>query len=177
MGRHRRSGIMLKRLFTALIVLGAVLGVGSRANAQYMRITTDNPADNTKLRATGTTILTISLDTNHDKDASLQTCNSHTSANCGATSTAQSLDMFSYTIALKTVGGTVSWGAFSAADAAYTDTSPQIQSATEVEINKSRPTGTFSSPGLNTLGTIPVTILTGSPRVDLQIGAGTLNPY
>ena len=36
------------------------------ASAQYMKITTDNPTDNTRMRATGTTILTITLDTNHD---------------------------------------------------------------------------------------------------------------
>src|SRR5689334_18393221 len=101
------------------------------ASAQYMKITTDNPADNTRMRASGTTILTITLDTDHDKNNALQTCNSHTIANgCGSTATGQTLDMFSYTIALKAVGGTVTFGTFSAADAAFTDTSPQIQNST-----------------------------------------------
>jgi len=124
------------------------------ASAQYMKITTDNPTDNTRMRATGTTILTITLDTNHDKNGVLQTCNSHTVLNCGALPPSNPLDMFSYTLALKAVGGTVTWGTFSGSDANYTDTSPQIQSDTEVEINKSRPTGTFTPPGLATLGTI-----------------------
>src|SRR5437899_763524 len=85
--------------------------------------------------------------------------------------------MFSYTIALKAVGGTVTWGTFTAADAAYTDTSPQIQSNTEVEINKSRPTGTFTPPGVVTLGTIPVTVVADSPAIQVQIGASTINPF
>src|SRR5437867_3258623 len=168
---------MLKRLLTTLFFVGAVLGVTSRANAQYMRILTDNPTDNTRLRASGTTILTITLDTNHDKNGSLQTCNSHSAANCGALATANPLDMFSYTLALKVVGGTVTWGTFSASDAAYTDTSPQIQSSTEVEINKSRPTGTFTAPGLASIGTLPVTLASGSPAVQVQIGASTINPF
>src|SRR6266850_2386987 len=168
---------MLKRFLTILFLVVAVLGMSSGANAQYLRILTDNPLDNTRLRATGTTILTISIDTNHDKNGTLQTCNSHTAANCGALTTAQPLDMFSYTLALKAVGGSVTWGTFSAADAAYTDTSPQIQSDTEVEINKARPVGTVTAPGLATLGTLPVTIVSASPRIEVQIGASTINPF
>src|SRR5690349_9318839 len=168
---------MLNRLLTTLFFVGAVFGLTSGANAQVMRITTDNPTDSSRLRASGTTILTITMDTNHDLNGSLQTCNSHTSVNCGAPTTGQNLDMFSYTIALKAVGGTVTWGTFSAADANYTDTSPQIQNGTEVEINKTRPVGTFTPPGLSTLGTLPVTIASGSPSIGLQIGPGALNPY
>src|SRR5882672_11649639 len=59
------------------------------ASAQYMRLISDNPADPTKMRPTGTTILTITLDTNHDKNGTLQTCNSHTAATCGAPATSQ----------------------------------------------------------------------------------------
>ncbi len=154
-----------------------LLFLTSPSAAQYMRITTDNPTDNTRLRATGTTILTITLDTNHDKNAALQTCNSHTSANCSAPATAQPLDMFGYTLALKASGGTVTWGTFTASDAAYTNSSPQIQNDTEVEINQFRPTGTFTPPGPATIGTIPVTPVTGSPFIGLQIGPGTLNPF
>jgi len=136
------------RLAVRHFVLGILISMfwAGAASAQYMRITTDNPTDNTRMRASGTTILTVTLDTNHDKGpnadgsgGALQTCNSHTTANsCGAATTTQNLDMFSYTLALKAVGGTVTFGTFSVADAAYTDTSPQIQSETEVEINKGR---------------------------------------
>src|SRR5947207_10990930 len=154
-----------------------LLCLAAPATAQYLRITTDNPTDNTRLRASGTTILTLTLDTNHDRSGSLQSCNSHTAANCGSATTTQPLDMFSYTLALKTVGGTVTWGTFTAADAAYTDTSPQIQSNAEVEINKARPVGTVTPAGLATLGTIPVTPASGAPRIDVQIGASAINPF
>ncbi len=147
------------------------------AGAQYMRLTTDNPADNTRLRLGVTNIVAITLDTNHDRNGAVQTCNSHSSLSCGAPASPNALDMFSYTIALEAVGGTVSFGTFTAADASYTDISPQIQSSTEVEINKARPTGTFTAPGLATLGTIPVTVVSGSPTVQVQIGASAINPF
>src|SRR6267142_1062410 len=149
-----------------------VLWLAAPAAAQYMRITTDNPTDNTRLRSAGTTILTITLDTNHDKSGTLQTCNTHQVAvGCpGAVGTTQPLDMFGYTIALRAVGGAVQWGTFTASDANYTNSSPQIQSNTEVEVNQCRPTGTFTPPGLATIGTIPVTILTGTPAIQLKIG-------
>src|SRR6267143_6408627 len=122
------------------------------AGAQYMRLATDNPADNTRLRLGVTNIVTITLDTNHDKNGAVQTCNSHTAASCGAPATTQPLSMFSYTLAFRVLAGEVSWGTFTASDAAYTPTTPQIQSATEVEINMARPVGTVTDPGLGTLG-------------------------
>ncbi|HXF59531.1 MAG TPA: hypothetical protein VN539_06880, partial [Candidatus Saccharimonadales bacterium] len=161
-------------------VLGLLISMffAGSATAQYMKITTDNPADNTRMRPSGTTILTITLDTNHDKNNALQTCNSHTVANgCGAPATAQPLDMFGYTLTLKAVGGTVAWGTFTASDAAYTDSSPPISNSTEIEINQFRPTGTVTAPGLATLGTLPVTPATGAPGIQVQVGPGTLNPF
>jgi len=155
-----------------------LLCLAGPAAAQYLRITTDNPADHTRLRGSGTTILTITLDTNHDRNGALQTCNSHTSANgCGSTPTAAVLDMFSYTLALKATGGTVTWGTFTPSDAAYTDAAPLISNLTEIEINKARPSGTVSPAGLNSIGTIPVTPTTGNPFIGLQVGPGALNPF
>src|SRR6267142_1521600 len=169
---RRRFDTMLKRFLTTLFLVVAVLGLATGANAQYMRIVTDNPADSTRMRTTGTTILTIRVDTNHDKSGITQTCNSHqVAAGCPfSVGTAQPLDMFGYTIALKAVGGTVQFGTFTASDANYTNSSPQIQNDTEVEVNQFRPTGTFTPPGPATLGTIPVTPLTGSPAVNLKVG-------
>ncbi|HEY2923592.1 MAG TPA: Ig-like domain-containing protein, partial [Candidatus Eisenbacteria bacterium] len=160
-----------------LFVLGLMVSMyfATPAAAQYMRITTDNPGDNTRLRASGTTILTIMLDTNHDKDASLQSCNSH-SVLCGAPATAQPLEMFSYTLDLAAVGGTVQWGTFTAADAAYTPIGADLADDQSTEINRGRPAGTFTPPGLSTLGTLPVTILTGAPRVDVARGPISVNP-
>ncbi len=153
-----------------------LLCLAGPAAAQYMKITTDNPGDNTRMRATGTTLLTITLDTDHDRNGLLQTCNSHASSNCGAPSSGEPLDMFYYTLAFKAVGGTVLWGTFTASDAAYTDISPQISNSTEIEINQFRPPETFTPAGLSTLGTLPVTVLSGSPAIQLQIGGGLLNP-
>jgi len=162
------------------IALGSLLllCLAGPAAAQYMRITTDNPFDHTRMRTSGMTILTITLDTNHDRNGALQTCNSHTAANgCGASTTVAALDMFSYTLALKAIGGTVLWGTFTPSDAAYTDVGPPISNLTEIEINQSRPAGTFTPPGLVTIGTLPVTITSGNPSIGLQIGPGALNPF
>ena len=163
------------RRWATAIVAGLAL-LASPAAAQYMKITTDNPTDNTRMRASGTTVLTITLDTNHDRDGSLQTCNSHSSPTCGV-ATSSPLDMFSYTIALRAAGGSVSWGAFTAADPNYTDIVPPLQSDTEIEINQARPPGTVTPAGLVTIGTLPVTVLSGSPSIQLVIGPGSLNPF
>jgi len=165
----------LRLILSATLLL---LSVAGPASAQYMKITSDNPSDPTRLRSSGSTLLTITLDTNHDKDGSLQTCNSHTAANCpGASTTSQPLNMFSYTLAFKAAGGTVSWGTFTPADEAYTTIIPQAQSDREVEINMARPVGTVTDPGLSTIGTIPITVVSGSPTIGLQIGPGALNPF
>src|SRR6185503_20771319 len=99
--------------------LAALLVWSVPASAQYLRITTDNPTDNTRMRATGTTILTFTLDTNHDKGpnpdgsgGAIQTCNSHTDVNCGSGTTAEPLDMGGYHLLLTAVGGTVTYGTF-----------------------------------------------------------------
>jgi len=164
------------KVFFGIGLLGAVLIWSAPADAQYMRITTDNPADSGKLRATGTTILTITLDTVHDRDGTVQFCNSHTSRNCGVPTPNQPLSLFEYTIALKAAGGTVAWGTFTPNDAAYGELSPQMSNSTEVEINRTRLTN-FDPPGLHTLGTLPVTPLSGNPEIQVQIGAGTLNTF
>src|SRR5258705_12084299 len=78
---RRRFYIMLKRLFTTLFSVVVLAGLTSVAIAQYIKVLTDNPTDNTRFRATGTTILSITLDTTHDRDGSVQSCNSHTDTN------------------------------------------------------------------------------------------------
>jgi len=163
------------------LVFGAALSIcaAGPSAAQYMKIISDNPADPTRLRASGTTILTITLDTNHDRDGSLQTCNSHSVANgCAqAIATGEPLDMFGYTVSLKAVGGTVTWGTFTAGDSAYTDILPQISNSTEIEINQFRPPETFTPAGLVTIGTLPVTVDSGSPGIQVLIGPGILDPF
>ncbi|TMQ60769.1 MAG: hypothetical protein E6K76_00705, partial [Candidatus Eisenbacteria bacterium] len=155
-----------------LVALGVLISAcfAGTATAQYIKILSDNPTDNTKMRATGTTILTIILDSSHDKNGSPQTCNSHTSppATCGAAPDTRPLDVGSYTILLaRTGGGTVTWGTFTPADAAYTPFGGQKTTDHDCSIDFQRTFGTFTPAGLFTIGSIPVTILSGSPGVEV----------
>ena len=78
------------RLAVRQLVLGILISMSFAgvASAQYLWIKTDNPADSTRMNATGTTVLTFKLDTNHDRNGSLQTCNSHT-VSCPSVQTAE----------------------------------------------------------------------------------------
>ncbi|TMQ54296.1 MAG: hypothetical protein E6K74_07060, partial [Candidatus Eisenbacteria bacterium] len=151
-----------------VVTLGMLISAcfAGSAAAQYIKITTDNPTDNTRMRATGTTILSITLDTNHDKDGSLQTCNSHTAANCGATPLAGELTIFSFQVYLSAVGGAVTWGTFTPDSSAYATLQTQLQDTHDVEFTYQRqPAGSFTNPGLISIGKIPVTITSGSPAI------------
>src|SRR5438093_10088622 len=163
---RQRCSIKHTRLFTKPFSVVVLAGLTSVASAQYIKILTDNPTDNTRLRATGTTILSITLDTNHDKDGSLQTCNSHTAANCGATGTADPLTIFSWQIYLSAVGGTVTWGTFTPDSSQFSTLQTQLQDTHDVEFTFQRqPAGSFVNPGLISVGKIPVTITSGSPAI------------
>jgi len=155
-----------------LLFCGVVILWSGPSAAQYMRLTTDNPADSAQLRPSGTTIVTVTLDTNHDRNGSLQTCNSHTRASGCGINNANQLDLFSYALAFRVVGGTVQWGTFSFADPFF-EFAPQKQNDTEVEVNGSQ--ASITNPGLIVLGTLPVTILSGAPTILAQIGPGALN--
>ncbi len=157
------------------LLAAAILSYAGSASAQYLRIQTDNPSDSTRLNASGTTLLTIILDTNHDRDGSLQTCNSHTVA-CGAAVTSRSLNVFGYTVLMTASSGTVSWGMFTPADAAYSSLQPQVSDSVDVEFVFQRPAGTFSPEGVNTLGTIPVTVLSGAPHINI-VRSISLDPF
>jgi len=157
--------------------LSILLVAAGPASAQYLKITTDNPTDNTHMRASGTTILTLSLDTNHDRNGSVQTCNSHTVGTClGSSGTANPLDIGSYTITLTAVGGTVTWGTYSNAMPGYADNGSNPPTSTQVEVNFGRASG-FDPAGAHTLGTISVTPLTGTPGIDFARGAQPINPF
>jgi len=162
------------------VALAIVLvACGPEARAQYMFLDANGDGVSTssdRLNSTGATVLTIYLNTNHDRDGSPQSCNSHTAA-CGATTTTQALNMFSYTISLVAVGGTVQWGTFTPANAAYAPLGTDPSDNTSIEVNRLRPAGTFTPPGLSILGSIPVTILSGTPRIDIAHGPTTANPF
>jgi hypothetical protein len=157
----------LKLLGCSTILALAVL-VGP-APAQYIYLDANGDGVNTPadtLNPTGPTVLTIYLNTNHDKDGSLQTCNSHTTALCGATPSSTALDLLTYQIYLSTVGGTVTWGAFTPDSSSFSTLQTQRQDTHDVEFTFARqPPGSASPAGLNSLGKIPVTITSGSPAI------------
>ena len=167
----------VRNLILSLLI--SMTFVGS-ASAQYMKLVSDNPTDNTKMRASGTTVLTFMLDSNHDRNGSVQTCNSHTAAlGCG-TATTNPLDVGSFTLTLTAVGGTVTWGAFTTAgattSATYADLNGgvPIQSSTQTEIDFGRASG-FDTPGLYTMGSIPVTPTSGNPGIVISFGPQPVN--
>src|SRR2546422_9321831 len=87
-----------------------------------------------RLNPSGSTLLTIYLNTNHDKDGTLQTCNSHqVAAGCpGASPTSQALTLASYQVYLSASGGTVTWGTFVPDIASFTALQPQVSNSTDV---------------------------------------------
>ena len=154
---------MLGRLLLASLFLTSLLGFAAIGQAQYIYIDTNGDGVHSsadQLNA-GTTSLDLWLNTNHDRDGSLQSCNSHN----GAPPSAAPLDLFSYTIVLQSAGGTVSWGTFTPADPAYTLDGTDLADAHDTEFSRSRPVGTVTPPGLVKLGTIQVTVGSGAPHV------------
>ncbi len=124
------------------------------------------------LSAFGSTTLTVYLNTNRDRDGSLQTCNSHT----GAPTSGGPINLFGYSIVLKAIGGTVSWGTFTANDPAYAPLGADLIDSTDTQFTRFRPAQTFTPAGLTALGTIPVTVRGGDPGV--VIGMSTsLDPF
>src|SRR5260221_410850 len=166
---------MLRGLLTASLLLASLLALPVIGNAQYMYLDANGDGIHTaadQLNASGATSLDIWLDTTHDRNGSLQTCNSHS----GASTSGSPLDLFSYTIVLQAGGGTVSWGTFSAADPAYTVDGTDLADAHDTEFNRSRPAGTVTPPGLVKLGTIPVTVVSGAPSI--HVGTSTpVDPF
>ena len=51
------------------------------------------------------------------------------------------------------------------------EVAPVVSDNSEVEINKARPVGSVTPPGLATLGTMTVQIVSLAPHIDVQIGA------
>src|SRR4051812_11627969 len=117
---------MWLRLCTTLVALIILGSTAAPARGQYIKLQTDNPASNVRLKPAGTTLLTVILDTDHNRNGSLQSCNSMTaSAACLSTPLGEPLDLFSYQFTLNAIGGTVQWGTFSPATSAYSqDFSP-----------------------------------------------------
>ncbi len=163
-------GLLTASLLTASLLAGPVIGY-----AQYMYLDANGDGIHSatdRLNASGATSLDVWLDTTRDRDGSIQSCNSHS----GAPTSGGPLDLFSLAIVLQATGGTVSWGSFSAANAAFTVDGTDLADAHDTEFNRSLPLGTVIPPGLVKLGTIPVTVASGAPSV--RVGTSTpLDPF
>ncbi len=156
-----------------LVVL--VCSLALPASAQYMYLDANGDGVNSaadSLNASGPTLLTIYLNTNHDRDGTLRSCNGHT----GAPSAGGPINLFGYTIVLKAVGGTVTWGAFTPLDPAYTPLGADLADSTDTQFTRMRPAQTFTAAGPLQLGTISVTSSSGTPGVVIGTSTG-LDPF
>src|SRR5882762_2453175 len=172
------GGTMQRFPCTTVLAALLLLCLAGPSQAQYMKITTDNPADPTRLRSSGGTILTLTLDTIHDRDGSPQSCNSHTrAAGCMPPASAEPLDLFGYTITLAAIGGTVTWGTFAAADPDYEPLGQDLANDTQTEFVRFAPPTTTTPAGLITLGSITVAVVSGAPEIQIAHGTQTIDPF
>src|SRR5207245_6586931 len=106
---HARA---MRRAHFAFAFTLAILLVLSRTGlAQYLYIDTDGDGIHTladRIHPGTPTTLFVYLDTTHDRDGSMQSCNSHT----GAPFTSPDLTIFSYDVIFVAQGGTVRWGTY-----------------------------------------------------------------
>jgi len=157
---------MSKLKLLGLSCMLALAAFTAPAFAQYMYLDANgdginSPADT--LALTAPTTLTIYLDSDHDRDGTLRTCNAHT----GASTAGSALDFFSYTIVLTSSGGTVVWGTFTPDNSAYTPLGPDLADTLDTEFTRVRPAGSVTPAGLVKLGTISVAVVSGAPRIDI----------
>ena len=166
----------LLRLFSFGVLL--LVCLAGPAYAQIMRITTDNPDNNTAMNPSGITLLTITLDPSSSLEGSgtychwsvcsggpAQLCYSWPACvGCSPTCNSwESLQVDGYRIILTAVGGTMTWGTFTPADGAP---GSQTATSTQIELTYGRLAATSD---LFTVGTIQVT--TASPfTTHIEIG-------
>jgi hypothetical protein len=144
--------------------------LASPASAQYMYLDANGDGVNTaadSLNSGSSTTLRVYLNTNHDRDGSLQTCNSHTVASCDASGSGSQLNLFSFQVYLSASGGTVNWGTFTPDTTAFAALVPQISNSTDVQFTFSRSPGSASPAGLISLGSISVTVTSGHPSISI----------
>ena len=145
------------------------IGMHSESRAQYMYLDTNGDGIHTSadgILPPGTpTTIAVYLDTTHDKNGSLQSCNSHTGA--PATPNAP-LDLTGYSIILHAVTGAVSWGTW-IDDLGYSALGTDLSNGSDLCIAR---TGATKSPGLWKLGHIQIGTM---PTVELmRIDTGTV---
>jgi len=155
-------------LAAPLILVGALLWTAP-ARAQYMYLDTNGDGVHTDadvVNPNGPTHVDVWLDTNHDRDGSLQTCNSHTGAPVEVSANS-GLDVFSYDIFLVVTHGTVSWGEFEDEigfrilpnDEFNTRTDTEIHIARASDLGDEKPAGRYK------LGSMTLSCTAGTPSI------------
>jgi len=168
-----RTLLLVRFSILAALFLCAALCGPPAANAQYMYLDTNGDGIHTDadmVSPSGITTIAIWLDTQHDRDGSLQTCNSHTHAphnwwEGGAPD--PGLDIFGYDIYLVVTDGMVTWGDYED-NLGYDDLSPPDGKGdpTKLHVGFFIPTGEYGNPaGLYKLGEITATVEAGTPSI------------
>jgi len=159
-----------------LLLLAAFL-CPARSGAQYIYLDTNGDGVHTDadVVAPGSTHVDVWLDSDHDRDGTQQTCNSHSGAVEGYTGPASGLDFFSYDLYLIAENGAVDWGTYR--DALGFESLPNEEALTRTEnrihIVRAAPIredGTYDTkpPGLYKLGSMVLNVIAGTPS--LRIG-------
>jgi PKD repeat protein len=159
-------------LLAATLVLTAALFVAAPAWAQHMYLDTNNDGVHTDadvVNPSGPTHVDVWLDTNHDRDGSPQTCNSHTGAPAadeGSPSTS-GLGFFGYDIFLVVSHGTVVWGEFE--DKIGFEKLPNdelnTRNETGIHITRFADLGDEKPAGRYKLGSMTVSVSAGTPSI------------
>src|SRR5882672_11224370 len=156
----------------AALLFVAVMFRPGVVNAQYMYLDTNDDGVHTNadmVNPSGTTTIAIWLDTQHDRDGTVQSCNSHTGAphSYEGTPPDPGLDLFSYDVYLTVTDGTVTWGNYRD-KLGYDDLSPPdgIGNPTKLHVTYFIPMGREAKPaGLYKLGEIAATVEFGTPSI------------
>ncbi len=142
----------------------ALLALAPPAHPQYMYLDSNGDGIHSaadQVNPTGPTTIDVWLDTNKNRDGSPATCNDPT----------QPLNLFSYQFILRAAGGSVTWVAYINQQPGMGVRFGEAENATDfwTGFGGGPP---FLSPGLYRLGTLTVTVASGTPSV--QIVASTL---
>lgn len=164
-----RTSFHARLSLAAPVVLTAALLVAAPAGAQYMYLDTNGDGVHTGadvLNPNGPTHIDVWLDTNHDRDGSLQACNSHTGAPVSPPAEL-GLDIFSYDIYLVVTHGAVSWGDFQ--DKMGFDPLPNdefnTRTETQIHIVRASNLGDEKPAGHYKLGSLTVSCSAGTPSI------------
>ena len=143
----------LRVLFACAVLLAAAPVMP--ASAQYMYLDTDGDGVHTGAdQLNGGAEVAIWLDTAHNRDGSPVTC----------AATGAALDFYSYVFCLRAEGGTVSFGTYSL-DLGPTFTVPFGEVKSDTEYKNGFGSATYAPAGLWRLGTLPVSVVSGTPTL------------